>query len=280
MTTASTITRKSLLYRSKVEYGGWTVNHVQGCSHGCRFPCYAKMLAKRFGRAAGYSEWVKPRVVGNALELLEAELARFGDRVDSVHLCFSTDPFMYDVRGAGPAAEIRELSRHIISRLNEHGIPVTTLTKGMYPDDLAADVDRLHSANEYGISLVSPSESFRAQWEPGAAPVEERLSSLRALADKGCRTWVSIEPYPTPNIDPGAADVERLLEALSFVDRVVFGKWNYNALASAYEREHGFYGGVAARVAEWCARNGKSLHIKSGTPLAGEAGRVAVARSA
>ena len=276
MTTASTITRKSLLYRSKVEYGGWTVNHVQGCSHGCRFPCYAMMLAKRFGRAAGYDEWIVPRVVGNAMELLEAEMARFGDLIDSVHLCFSTDPFMYDVRGAGPSGEVCDLSRQIITRLNEAGIPVTTLTKGVYPDDLTADVDRLHAANEYGISLVSPSESFRAQWEPGAAPVGERLSSLRALADRGCRTWVSIEPYPTPNIDPGSVDVERLLEALSFVDRVVFGKWNYNALASAHEREHGFYGDVAARVAAWCARSGKSLHMKSGTPLARTAGRDAL----
>jgi len=277
VTTAATISRKSLLYRSKVEYGGWTVNHVQGCSHGCRFPCYAMMLAKRVGRVAGYDEWVVPRVVGNAMELLEAEMARFGDLIDSVHLCFSTDPFMYDVRAAAPSGEVCDLSRQIIVRLNEVGIPVTTLTKGVYPDELKAGIDGLHAANEYGISLVSLSESFRAQWEPGAAPVEERLSSLRALADKGCRTWVSIEPYPTPNIDRGAAHVERLLEALSFVDRVVFGKWNYNALASAYEREHGFYGDVAARVAAWCARNGTSLHIKSGTPLAGTAGRDALA---
>ena len=280
MTTAATISRKSLLYRSKVEYGGWTVNHVQGCSHGCRFPCYAMMLAKRVGRVAGYDEWVVPRVVGNAMELLEAEMARFGDLIDSVHLCFSTDPFMYDVRAAAPSGEVCDLSRQIITRLNEAGIPVTTLTKGVYPDELAAGVDNLHAANEWGISLVSLSEPFRAEWEPGAAPVEARIASLRTLAGKGCRTWVSIEPYPTPNIDPGAADVERLLEALSFVDRMVFGKWNYNRLASAYERENSFYGDVAARVAEWCARNGKSLHIKSGTPVAGSARRDEVARSA
>jgi DNA repair photolyase len=277
VTTAATISRKSLLYRSKVEYGGWTVNHVQGCSHGCRFPCYAMMLAKRVGRVAGYDEWVVPRVVGNAMELLEAELARFGDRIDSVHLCFSTDPFMYDALEAGPAGEICDLSRQIIVRLNEAGIPVTTLTKGVYPDELKAGIDGLHAANEYGISLVSLSEPFRAEWEPGAAPVEARIASLRTLAGKGCRTWVSIEPYPTPNIDPGAADVERLLEALSFVDRMVFGKWNYNRLASTYEREYGFYGEIASRVAEWCMRNGKSLHIKSGTPLAGTAGRDALA---
>ena len=33
-----TITRKSLLYKTGVEYGNWTINHVEGCMHGCKFP--------------------------------------------------------------------------------------------------------------------------------------------------------------------------------------------------------------------------------------------------
>jgi DNA repair photolyase len=179
-----------------------------------------------------------------------------------------------------PAVEICDLSRQIITRLNQSGVPVTTLTKGIYPNELVTVADHLHSANQYGISLVSLSEPFRAEWEPGAAPVEERIASLRLLAGKGCQTWVSIEPYPTPNIDPTSADVESLLDALSFVDRVVFGMWNYNARASAYEREHGFYGRAAAQVSAWCMRNGKSLHVKSGTPLAMESGRAPLACSA
>ena len=32
-----TITRKSLLYRTNVEYGDYTINHVLGCAHGCLF---------------------------------------------------------------------------------------------------------------------------------------------------------------------------------------------------------------------------------------------------
>lgn len=33
-----TITRKTLLYKTGVEYGDYTLNHVLGCSHGCKFP--------------------------------------------------------------------------------------------------------------------------------------------------------------------------------------------------------------------------------------------------
>jgi hypothetical protein len=44
-----TIQRKSLLYKTGVEYGDYTINHVQGCSHGCKYPCYAFLMSKRFG---------------------------------------------------------------------------------------------------------------------------------------------------------------------------------------------------------------------------------------
>ena len=44
------IERKSMLYKTGVEYGDYTMNHVQGCSHGCKYPCYAFLMAKRFGR--------------------------------------------------------------------------------------------------------------------------------------------------------------------------------------------------------------------------------------
>ena len=65
------ITRKSLLYKTKVEYGDYTINHVQGCSHGCKYPCYAMMLSKRFGRCKNYDEWCNPKLVYNSLILME-----------------------------------------------------------------------------------------------------------------------------------------------------------------------------------------------------------------
>ena len=46
---AGYIQRKTMLYQTGVEYGDYTMNFVQGCSHGCKFPCYAFMMKKRFG---------------------------------------------------------------------------------------------------------------------------------------------------------------------------------------------------------------------------------------
>jgi len=94
--TMDTIKRKTLLYKTGVEYGDYTINHVQGCSHGCLYPCYAMMMAKRFGKVKDYNEWIKPKIVSNAVELLKREIPRYKDKIKFVHFCFSTDPFMYE----------------------------------------------------------------------------------------------------------------------------------------------------------------------------------------
>ena len=38
------IERKTMLYKTGVEYGDYTMNHIQGCAHGCKYPCYAFMM--------------------------------------------------------------------------------------------------------------------------------------------------------------------------------------------------------------------------------------------
>ena len=40
------IERKTMLYKTGVEYGDYTMNHIQGCAHGCKYPCYAFMMKK------------------------------------------------------------------------------------------------------------------------------------------------------------------------------------------------------------------------------------------
>ncbi|MBI4006924.1 MAG: radical SAM protein, partial [Planctomycetes bacterium] len=188
-----TIKRKSLLYKSGVETADFCVNHVEGCSHGCRYPCYAMLMKKRCGVISSYKEWCNPKIVENALELLEEEIPRYKKKIKSVHLCFSTDPFMFGYE------EIGGLSLKIIKRLNNDDIPCTTLTKGIYPEGIANDRDFMVE-NEYGITIVSLDENFRKAFEPNTTKFVERIQSLKYLHEKGFKTWVCIEPYPTPNI--------------------------------------------------------------------------------
>jgi DNA repair photolyase len=227
-------------------------------------------LAKRTGRVQTYEQWCSPQPVENALDLLESELARYRGRVDSVHLSFTTDPFMWNAVAEAPNTEMSKLTTSIIKRLNAEDIRVTVLTKGTYPDEFIEQAQTLHPDNQYGVSIVSLAEEFRMQWEPGSAPISARLESLRRLSQAGTTTWVSMEPYPTPNVDPSATDPAALLEAVKFVDKAVFGRWNYNKLVNSYEDGDAHYAKVAGTVSDWAEKQEVVLHIKRGTPLSVE----------
>jgi DNA repair photolyase len=247
------IKRKTLLYKTGVEYGDYTINHIQGCSHGCMYPCYAMLMARRFGRVKSYDEWIEPKIVANAEELLEKEIPKHKDKIRFVHFCFSTDPFMYE------QPEISALSLKLIGMLNAEGIKCTALTKGVLPVELA----EAGKENEVGITLISLDENFRKEYEPYAAPYEERIRSLHALHKKGVKTWVSIEPYPTPNIVK--QDFREILQAIAFVDKIIFGRLNYNAMVSQYPERKSYYNLLSEMVISFCRRHGKEWHIKDGT---------------
>ena len=242
-----------MLYKTGVEYGDYTINHVQGCAHGCKYPCYAMSMAKRFGKAKTYEEWCEPKLAQNALELLDEEIPKYRDKIESVHLCFTTDPFMYGYD------EVTEMSIAIIRRLNAEGIKCTALTKGVLPIELA----ELSPENEYGITLVSLDENFRQEMEPNTAPFDKRIQALRALHNAGCKTWVSMEPYPTPNFIE--QDLEAILKAIGFCDKIIFGRLNYNKKVSEYKGYKQFFNACAQSVIDYCERTGKDYHIKDGT---------------
>lgn len=248
-----TIRRKSMLYKTGVEYGDYTMNHVFGCAHGCKYPCYAYMMKKRFGQVKSYEEWIEPYIVENTIELLQKEIPKYKKRIDSVELCFTTDPFMYEYD------EICEMSLDAIKLLNDNDIKCSVLTKGILPITLA----NYSKENEYGITLISLDEEYRKRMEPNAASYTERLAALKALHSRGCKTWVSMEPYPTPNQIEQSLD--GLLEQVSFVDKIVFGRTNYSKEVSSFKMNKDFYNDCARKVIEFCRQNKIVYHIKEGT---------------
>lgn len=247
------IQRKSLLYKTAVEYGDYTINHVEGCSHGCLYPCYAFLMAKRFGKVKTYKEWIQPKIVNNALDLLEKEIPKYKNDIKFVQLSFTTDPFMYN------HPEISKLSFEIIKKLNDNDIKCTALTKGILPIKLS----NLSDKNEFGITLITINDNYRQNIEPFASPMNKRIKSLYNLHKKGLKTWVSIEPYPTPNIIN--QDLNKILERLSFVDKFIFGRLNYNAKVSEYDDYKNFFNEMAQTVISFARKNNKQYYIKKGT---------------
>ena len=250
-----TIFRKYMLYKSGVEYGDYCMNHVLGCAHGCKYPCFAFEQKKRFGKIKSYEEWTSPVLVANTLDLLDSEIPRLKKKIESVHLCFSTDPFMYGY------PIIEKYSLAAIEKLNQNFIRCIVLTKGILPPVLT-DL-KFSPLNEYGITLVSLDEEFKRKMEPGAATIKERLQALKYLHEQGRRTWVSIEPYPTPNIIE--QNLNGILEAVSFVDKIIFGRTNYSTKVTEFKSKESFYNFCSKAVLSFCMANGIDCHIKSGT---------------
>jgi DNA repair photolyase len=250
------VVRKSLLYKSGVEYADFCLNHVEGCAHGCKFPCYAFNMAKRFGKVKSYSDWCKPKLVKNALELLDKEIPKYKDQIKFVHLCFSTDPFMYKY------PEVADMTLRIINKLNSHGIRCTVLTKGIYPKELT-NIKKYGRENEYGITLVSLDNNFKKRFEPFSATYGGRIKALKSLHDYGLKTWVSMEPYPTPNLI--RQNLMKILEETSFVDNIIFGKLNYNCRTTQFPENEEFYDKCAEIVENFCKQRGIKYHIKYGT---------------
>lgn len=248
-----TMKRKSMLYKTGVEYGDYTINHVLGCSHGCLYPCYAFMMARRFGKVKDYNEWLKPVIVDNAIDLLKKELPKLKHKINSVHLCFTTDPFMYGYN------DICDLSIEIIKLINSYDIPCTALTKGILPRELSD----LSKKNSYGITLISLNEEFRKKMEPGSAPYIDRINNLYYLHKKGYKTWVSIEPYPTPNFIE--QDFDEILNSVQFVDKIIFGRLHYNGKVTKYENYQEYYNNLSYKVIEFCKKNSIEYHIKDKT---------------
>jgi DNA repair photolyase len=210
-------------------------------------------MAKRFGRIKSYEEWITPKLVSNTLELLDSELPKLKDKIDNIHLCFMTDPFMQG------KSEIIEMSIEAIRKINSCGVKCTVLTKGLLPMELS-DLDK---SNIYGITLISLDEEFRKKMEPFSAPYLARIDSLKKLKDKGFSTWVSIEPYPTPNIIE--QNISVILEKVEFVDKIIFGRLNYNKQVAEYGDEKKFFNDMAKKVIAFCKSKNIKCHIKKGT---------------
>lgn len=249
-----TVRRRRLLYRSGVEYADFAVNHIEGCRHNCRFPCYARLI-RRFDETT----WGEPAVVQNTFELLEKELPALRDEIKTVYLSFATDPFMV---GFEPASI---MSIALIRRINRENIPCTVLTKGTYP---TKEIRKLDPINQYGITLVTLDDNVRRHWEPGASPIEDRIEALEKLHKAGFKTWVSIEPWMTPNIVQ--EDLGRLLHRVSFVNKIVFGRGHYNRKITEFaacrvETLRNYYNAEADKVVRFCEQNGIQYHIKQGT---------------
>ena len=51
---------------------------------------------------------------------------------------------------------------------------------------------------KYGTLILFESESLREEWQPGGAPIAERVQAIREAHAAGISTWVKLDPVAYP----------------------------------------------------------------------------------
>ncbi|MBQ9389440.1 MAG: hypothetical protein IJU07_04635, partial [Synergistaceae bacterium] len=60
-------------------------------------------------------------------------------------------------------------------------------------------------------------------------------------------------------------DLSKILKAVSFTDRIIFGRTNYSKRISAYKGHKKFYNECAEEVISYCMESHIEFYIKKGT---------------
>ena len=229
------VLRKNLLYKTKVEYGDYALNHYEGCQHGCKY-CYARLIKKK-----PYQVWVKARPVANAISLLRKELPVLRNEIKEVYLCFSCDPYM-------PLEKKTQLTQRIIKILMENDVAFSILTKShLVLRDLSLLRD--YEKCRVGLTVTTLNDNIRVYWEPYSSSIEDRIEALKILHECGVKTWVSVEPI----LDTTYVDLIHKLH--EYVDQFVFGKLNYMKSNLNWQK-------VAEKIVETCKELGLNFILK------------------
>jgi len=206
-------------------------NLAWGCPNACDY-CYVPYTKK------GEIRFPKQHPV----ELVRKQL-KDGLNPKRVFLCFATDPFIYCNR---------ILTTDLIDIMSEKKILIATLSKVSTPINK-------YEKLRVGMTIVSDSDGFSKKFEPKALPNSERIEQLKNCHKHGYYTWISLEPYPTPN--KFKQSLVKLLSKIDFVDFVIFGKWNYDKTTNNKE----FYSKMVQIFDRYCEQQGIRHFVKSET---------------
>ena len=179
-----------------------TLNITSGCIFQCAY-CYAR----------GYSQTPQAREVNlyvNLASLLEAELARKRIVPPWVILntssdCFQTHP------------DILDAAYKVFRILLDRRIGISFLTKGVIPQRFVQLFEQCREKVLAQIGLVSLSERYWKEYEPGTPSPEKRLENIQRLKNAGILPEVRIDPI-IPFVTDTEPEVETLFHRLRAMD--------------------------------------------------------------
>jgi DNA repair photolyase len=166
----------------------WSVNPYRGCFHACAY-CYARPSHEYWGFGAGTDFDGKIIVKKDAPRLLQRAFDRPSWKGELIVFSGNTDCYQ-------PLEAAYGLTRSCLSVCAEYRNPVGVITKGAL---VLRDIDILRRLNREAwvrvyVSIPFASDEMARKVEPHAPSSTKRFEAMKALADAGIATGISIAP--------------------------------------------------------------------------------------
>ncbi len=184
------ISVRSILTKSNLPVGDYSVNPYVGCTHGCKY-CYASFM-KRF---TGHTEqW------GTFLDVkIWPEIKKTGKYSGKELFIGSvTDPYL-------PQKKIYERTRALLMQLKDSGAKISIATKS---DLILRDLDLIKSFPDARVSwsINTLDDNFQRDMDQ-AVSIDRRLAAMKIFHQAGVRTTCFISP-----IFPGITDAQAIIQ--------------------------------------------------------------------
>jgi DNA repair photolyase len=173
------------------EWADYNINCIKGCANNCRY-CYAKIMAKRFGRAT--EETWKDMIIRESM--VQKNYRKYKGRV--------MFPSSHDIV---EDSEVKEACLTVLEKLVQANNQVLVTTKPFYSvtNEITSKYVEKKDNIQFRFTITSNNNEILSFWERNAPLYEERLRSLILASERGYKTSVSIEPFldknPVPLID-------------------------------------------------------------------------------
>ena len=176
------------------------LNLSRGCLHSCVY-CYAR----------GYTSAPEKDTVSfypNVPSALRRDLDNPKRRREIPAVAFNTASDCFQ-----PHPGILEIAHESMRILLSRGVVVSFLTKGRIPASFFRLFAEYPGQVRARMGLVSPFEAFRQRFEPGTAPIPERLEAIRELLRAGASVSVRVDPV-IPFVSDDEDTVSHLMHIL------------------------------------------------------------------
>lgn len=190
------------------EWADYNVNCFKGCHNNCRY-CYAKMMAKRFGRCTEET-W---KVMKVRRDILNKNFRKYNGRV--------MFPSSHDIIDT---VEVKKVCFMVIKKLlkADNELLITTKPRFSVIKEIIQQFKSYKSQIQFRFTITSNNDRLLSFWEPNAPRYKERSKSLVYAFKSDFKTSVSIEPF----LDHKPQKLIKILSPYT-TDSIWIGPMNY-----------------------------------------------------